>query len=153
LLGRSSHPSLAQQCSTSVPNVYFNLVEQQGKDLLHSSPGGSNLIPLVGDSKTAHSTQVSPTKTIRSRPRARSADESSKKLTDIIRTARESIDDWEISNDELLKGQRIGAGSFGTVYKGHWHGPVAIKTLNVKNPTPSQLQVRTDNLINCRAID
>lgn len=115
-------------------------MEQQSKDLLHSSPGGSNLIPLVGDAKTAHSTQVSPTKTIRSRPRARSADESSKKLTDIIRTARESIDDWEISNDELLKGQRIGAGSFGTVYKGDWHGPVAIKTLNVKNPTPSQLQ-------------
>ncbi|XP_065332513.1 raf homolog serine/threonine-protein kinase Raf [Cloeon dipterum] len=142
LLGRSSHPSLAQQCSTSVPNVYFNLVDQgsQSRDLSHNSPGASILIPSIGDPKTIHSTQVSPTKTIRSRPRARSADESSKKLTDIIRTARESIDDWEISNEELLKGQRIGSGSFGTVYKGHWHGPVAIKTLNVKNPTPAQLQ-------------
>ncbi|XP_059485306.1 raf homolog serine/threonine-protein kinase Raf [Neocloeon triangulifer] len=147
LLGRTGHPTLAQQHSTSVPNVYFNLVEQAGQnrgDGAHYSPGDGgasvSLIPSMGEPKATHSTQVSPTKVMRSRPRARSADESSKKLTDIIRTARESIDDWEISNDELLKGQRIGSGSFGTVYKGHWHGPVAIKTLNVKNPTPAQLQ-------------
>ena len=37
-------------------------------------------------------------------------------------------------------GSRIGSGSFGTVYKAHWHGPVAIKTLNVTDPTPAQLQ-------------
>lgn len=28
----------------------------------------------------------------------------------------------------------------GTVYKAHWHGPVAVKTLNVRDPTPAQLQ-------------
>jgi B-Raf proto-oncogene serine/threonine-protein kinase len=37
-------------------------------------------------------------------------------------------------------GHRIGSGSFGTVFKGIWHGPVAVKTLNVKDPTPTQLQ-------------
>lgn len=37
-------------------------------------------------------------------------------------------------------GPRIGSGSFGTVYKAHWHGPVAVKTLNVKTPSPAQLQ-------------
>jgi len=37
-------------------------------------------------------------------------------------------------------GHRIGSGSFGTVYRGLWHGPVAIKKLNVKDPTPAQLQ-------------
>lgn len=37
-------------------------------------------------------------------------------------------------------GQRIGSGSFGTVYKAHWHGPVAVKTLNVKTPSAAQLQ-------------
>jgi B-Raf proto-oncogene serine/threonine-protein kinase len=57
-----------------------------------------------------------------------------------VRTPRESIEDWEIPADEILTGSRIGSGSFGTVYKGHWHGPVAVKTLNVKDPTPAQLQ-------------
>lgn len=37
-------------------------------------------------------------------------------------------------------GPRIGSGSFGTVYKAHWHGPVAVKTLNVKTPSLAQLQ-------------
>lgn len=45
-----------------------------------------------------------------------------------------------IQADEILIGPRIGAGSFGTVYKAHWHGPVAVKTLNVKTPNPTQLQ-------------
>lgn len=69
------------------------------------------------------------------RPRARSADESKPLLG-----PRESIEDWEIPADEILLGPRIGSGSFGTVYKAHWHGPVAVKTLNVKNPTQAQLQ-------------
>ena len=57
-----------------------------------------------------------------------------------VRASRESIEDWEIPADEILIGPRIGSGSFGTVYRGHWHGPVAVKTLNVKDPTPAQLQ-------------
>ncbi|XP_071815988.1 serine/threonine-protein kinase A-Raf-like isoform X2 [Apostichopus japonicus] len=56
------------------------------------------------------------------------------------RVRRDSNDDWEISNDEIVAGPRIGSGSFGTVYRGQWHGSVAIKKLNVKDPTPSQLQ-------------
>ena len=36
--------------------------------------------------------------------------------------------------------KNIGMGSFGTVYRGYWHGPVAVKTLNVKNPSPEQIQ-------------
>ncbi|KOC66021.1 RAF proto-oncogene serine/threonine-protein kinase [Habropoda laboriosa] len=92
-----------------------------------------------GSSPTKHSqsTQASPTSTLRpKRPRARSADESSKNLL----APRESIEDWEIPADEILVGARIGSGSFGTVYKAHWHGPVAVKTLNVKIPTAAQLQ-------------
>lgn len=65
----------------------------------------------------------------------RSADESKPLLA-----ARESIEDWEIPADEILVGARVGSGSFGTVYKAHWHGPVAVKTLNVKIPTVAQLQ-------------
>lgn len=47
---------------------------------------------------------------------------------------------WEIDGDEIERGARIGQGSFATVYKGKWHGPVALKELNVKDPTPAQLQ-------------
>ncbi|VDP89573.1 unnamed protein product [Echinostoma caproni] len=41
---------------------------------------------------------------------------------------------------EITKGPRIGSGSFGTVFKGYWHGDVAIKELNVTDPTPQQLK-------------
>lgn len=79
------------------------------------------------------------------RPRARSADESSaKKMINVGKsgsgTGRESIEDWEIMAEQILTGPRIGSGSFGTVYRGHWHGPVALKKLNVTNPNPAQLQ-------------
>lgn len=47
---------------------------------------------------------------------------------------------WEIDGDEITRGPRIGQGSFATVYMGNWHGPVALKELNVKNPTQAQLQ-------------
>jgi len=47
---------------------------------------------------------------------------------------------WEIDGEEITRGPRIGQGSFATVYMGNWHGPVALKELNVKNPTPAQLQ-------------
>ncbi|XP_066588347.1 raf homolog serine/threonine-protein kinase Raf isoform X2 [Prorops nasuta] len=133
-LSRSMSPSLApsrnqrhprslnqQDRSSSAPNVCFNMVKLGG-----SSP-----------TKHSQSTQASPTSTLRpKRPRARSADESSKNLL----APRESIEDWEIPADEILVGPRIGSGSFGTVYKAHWHGPVAVKTLNVKIPTTAQLQ-------------
>uniref|UniRef100_A0A8C4S6W5 non-specific serine/threonine protein kinase n=1 Tax=Erpetoichthys calabaricus TaxID=27687 RepID=A0A8C4S6W5_ERPCA len=53
---------------------------------------------------------------------------------------RDSSDDWEIPDGQINMGQRIGSGSFGTVYKGKWHGDVAVKMLNVTAPTPQQLQ-------------
>ncbi|XP_020608969.1 serine/threonine-protein kinase A-Raf-like [Orbicella faveolata] len=51
-----------------------------------------------------------------------------------------STDDWEIPEGEVHRGPRIGSGSYGTVYRGTWHGAVAIKTLNVSEPSPQQLQ-------------
>ena len=74
------------------------------------------------------------------RPRARSADESAKKK---IRgnPARDSMEDWEIPANEILTGRQIGSGSFGTVFYGTWHGPVALKRLKVAKPTKEQLLV------------
>ncbi|XP_014204432.1 raf homolog serine/threonine-protein kinase phl [Copidosoma floridanum] len=138
--------------SSSAPNVCFNMVKVPGDsesfilDYARSqslgrpaAPGTtqSPVSPVSSPTKHSQSTQASPTNTLRpKRPRARSADESSKNLL----APRESIEDWEIPADEILIGSRIGSGSFGTVYKAHWHGPVAVKTLNVKIPTPAQLQ-------------
>nr|CAH8850113.1 unnamed protein product [Trichobilharzia regenti] len=56
------------------------------------------------------------------------------------RNRRSSNDEWEINGQEITKGPRIGSGSFGTVFKGYWHGNVAIKELNVVDPTPQQLK-------------
>ncbi|CAK9810310.1 Raf homolog serine/threonine-protein kinase Raf [Anthophora plagiata] len=161
-LSRSMSPSLApsrnqrhprslgqQDRSSSAPNVCFNMVKPNGESAnldeysrsqsLGRPIGTMQSAVSPGSSPTKHSqsTQASPTSTLRpKRPRARSADESSKNLL----APRESIEDWEIPADEILVGARIGSGSFGTVYKAHWHGPVAVKTLNVKIPTAAQLQ-------------
>ncbi|CAI8585812.1 unnamed protein product [Vicia faba] len=50
--------------------------------------------------------------------------------------------DWlEISWDELRIKERVGAGSFGTVYRGEWHGSdVAVKVLSVQNFHDDQLK-------------
>lgn len=98
-----------------------------------SSPSGGS--PTKSHSHSAH---TSPTNTTKLRPRARSAESDSKKLTRSGR--RDSNEDWEILMKEIQAGPRIGSGSFGTVYKGSWHGPVAIKKLNVKDPTTAQVQ-------------
>lgn len=56
------------------------------------------------------------------------------------REKRDSSYYWEIEASEVGLLSRIGSGSFGTVYKGKWHGDVAVKILKVTNPTPEQLQ-------------
>lgn len=132
--------------SSSAPNVCFNLVNPNGIDTnpLDELVTLTSVGPVMASNRLPHShsqsAQASPTNALRPwRPRARSADESANKK--ISKDGpRESIEDWEIPADEILTGQRIGSGSFGTVYKGHWHGSVAIKTLNVKDPTSAQLQ-------------
>lgn len=130
--------------SSSAPNVCYNLVNVSSGDTnsLDELVSLVNVGPALASNRLPHSqsAQASPTNALRPwRPRARSADESANKK--ISKDGpRESIEDWEIPADEILTGQRIGSGSFGTVYKGHWHGSVAIKTLNVKDPTSAQLQ-------------
>ena len=74
------------------------------------------------------------------RQRASSADDTATKKIKVSEK-KETIEDWEIpANDILLFKKNIGQGSFGTVYRGLWHGPCAVKTLNVKNPSPEQIQ-------------
>jgi serine/threonine protein kinase len=51
----------------------------------------------------------------------------------------DDIADFEVNHDELVYYECTGSGSFGTVYRGNWHGPVAIKKLNFKEPSEKQL--------------
>ena len=60
---------------------------------------------------------------------------------------------WEIDGDEITREEPcIGRGSFGTVYKGKWHGPVALKELNIKNPTPAQLEAFQNEVVVLKSI-
>lgn len=43
-----------------------------------------------------------------------------------------SMKEWDIPFDELRVGEALGPGRFGTVYRGSWHGAVAVKLLNVQ---------------------
>ncbi|XP_052565005.1 raf homolog serine/threonine-protein kinase Raf isoform X3 [Culex pipiens pallens] len=137
---RSLNP---QDRSNSAPNVCINNVNMKplfgldaGRPLLNRGP-----LQAQSNQEHSHSTQASPTNTLKhsKRPRARSADESNKNLLS-PRDPKQSEENWNIQAEEILIGQRIGSGSFGTVYKAHWHGPVAVKTLNVKTPSAAQLQ-------------
>ena len=93
---------------------------------------------------------ISPT-SVRPRQRASSADDPSKSQIKRERgDKKESAENWEIPIDQIFIGSRIGAGSFGTVYRGHWHGAMAIKTLNVRDPTPAQVTAfRWSTVLTC----
>ncbi|RWS24199.1 Kinase suppressor of Ras 1-like protein [Leptotrombidium deliense] len=49
-----------------------------------------------------------------------------------------TLREWDIPFDELNVEDEIGTGRFGTVFRGNWHGSVAIKRLNMKNALDDQ---------------
>ncbi|XP_781094.4 serine/threonine-protein kinase A-Raf isoform X2 [Strongylocentrotus purpuratus] len=158
--------TLPRERSTSAPNICQNAVNVPGQQfdseafsrfafpvksslnpsLASSLPNTRNLIHSPKRESGSHSSQPSPTHQPRWKdvlPGSDSKDNKIKPPTTLLghrRTRRDSNDDWEIPTEEIRLGSRIGAGSFGTVFSGQWHGSVAVKRLNVKDPTPSQLQ-------------
>jgi len=143
--------------SSSAPNVCHIMaggeagLPEQYRAPLRAGPGAGipgmvrladHVSPATSPTKAASRSESSSPTSTRPRARASSADDSSKKEVKAGRERgekRETIEDWEIPIDDIFIGPRIGAGSFGTVYRGHWHGAVAIKTLNVRDPTPAQI--------------
>ncbi|XP_032954678.1 serine/threonine-protein kinase B-raf isoform X4 [Rhinolophus ferrumequinum] len=146
--------------SSSAPNVHINTIEpvnidekfpevelQDQRDLIRDqgfrSDGGSTTglsatppASLPGSLTNVKALQKSPG------PQRERKSSSSSEDRNRMKTLgrRDSSDDWEIPDGQITVGQRIGSGSFGTVYKGKWHGDVAVKMLNVTAPTPQQLQ-------------
>ncbi|XP_070558829.1 serine/threonine-protein kinase B-raf-like isoform X13 [Ptychodera flava] len=119
-MGQSGGHGYGSTVSSSLPNSISNSIISPNKVSI-SSP---------------NSLQPSPTH----QPKRRSQSSSDEVRIRRNRHRRDSNDDWEIPANEIVIGPRIGSGSFGTVYRGQWHGAVAVKKLNVTDPTPSQLQ-------------
>ncbi|XP_063072901.1 serine/threonine-protein kinase B-raf isoform X2 [Engraulis encrasicolus] len=135
--------------SSSAPNVHINTIEPVNIDDLirdqglQRSDGGSTAglsatppASLPGSLTNVKVQQKSPCP--QRERKSSSSSEDRNKMKTLGR--RDSSDDWEIPEGQITLGQRIGSGSFGTVYKGKWHGDVAVKMLNVTAPTPQQLQ-------------
>ncbi|KAG9339959.1 hypothetical protein JZ751_022274 [Albula glossodonta] len=128
---------------TTSPNLYSYpndiVFDFEPGPVFRGSTTGLSATPpasLPGSLTNVKAPQKSP-----SQPRERKSSSSSEdrnKMKNLGR--RDSSDDWEIPEGQITLGQRIGSGSFGTVYKGKWHGDVAVKMLNVTAPTPQQLQ-------------
>ncbi|XP_040215277.1 RAF proto-oncogene serine/threonine-protein kinase isoform X3 [Rana temporaria] len=136
----SSECSLSQrQRSTSTPNVHMvsttmpvdsRMIEDAVR--IHSESGSPNNL-----SPTGWSQSKTPAPTHREKSTMSSSQEKNKIRS---RGQRDSSYYWEIEASEVVLSTRIGSGSFGTVYKGKWHGDVAVKILKVIDPTPEQFQ-------------
>ncbi|XP_044068390.1 raf-1 proto-oncogene, serine/threonine kinase a isoform X1 [Siniperca chuatsi] len=128
-----------RQRSTSTPNVHMvsttlpvdsSMIEDAMRN--HDSGGSS-----PSQSPTGWSQSKTPAPAQRERATSFNNQEKNKIRP---RDKRDSSYYWEIEASEVYLNSRIGSGSFGTVYKGKWHGDVAVKILKVTDPTPEQFQ-------------
>ncbi|XP_052034435.1 serine/threonine-protein kinase B-raf-like [Apodemus sylvaticus] len=133
--------------SSSAPNVQINTIEPVNiEDLLREHGFRGSGGPTTGLSTTPPASLSGTLTNVRILQKSpglhRERKSSSSGDRNRIKTLgrRDSSDDWEIPDGQITMGQRIGSGSFGTVFKGKWHGDVAVKMLNVTVPTPQQLQ-------------
>ncbi|XP_041130665.1 serine/threonine-protein kinase A-Raf [Polyodon spathula] len=140
--------SLQRHRSTSTPNVHMiSTVGSAGVGIIeevlkmnHSigvepSPKPSTSPPSMGSPGRRPFPPKSPSE--HPKERKQSSSEDKKKVH--RGGCRDSSYYWEVHEREVSMLKRIVAGSFGTVYKGKWHGDVAVKILKVTDPTPEQL--------------
>uniref|UniRef100_A0A8B9HIA4 RAF proto-oncogene serine/threonine-protein kinase n=1 Tax=Astyanax mexicanus TaxID=7994 RepID=A0A8B9HIA4_ASTMX len=151
-----------RQRSTSTPNVHMVSTalpvdsSMMELDCLNTSPSsGCRRFCLkrrdairhghgygsAGSSPSQSPTGWNQSKTPAPAPKERASSFNSQEKNKIRpRDKRDSSYYWEIEASEVVLHSRIGSGSFGTVYKGKWHGDVAVKILKVTDPTPEQFQ-------------
>uniref|UniRef100_A0A672Z4Y1 non-specific serine/threonine protein kinase n=1 Tax=Sphaeramia orbicularis TaxID=375764 RepID=A0A672Z4Y1_9TELE len=131
--------------SSSAPNVHINTIEPVNIDDLIRDQGlqrsdGGSTTGLSATPPASLPGSLTNVKVPQKSPCQQRERKSSSSSEDQNPGRRDSSDDWEIPEGQITLGQRIGSGSFGTVFKGKWHGDVAVKMLNVTAPTPQQLQ-------------
>uniref|UniRef100_A0A803JNV7 non-specific serine/threonine protein kinase n=1 Tax=Xenopus tropicalis TaxID=8364 RepID=A0A803JNV7_XENTR len=134
---------LQRHRSTSTPNVHIDSTTGPvDNSIIEEALRSAAVTPVDGPPKSAQplgskSPQTkSPSET--TRERKTSASDEKKKVKQL--GYRDSSYYWEVNSSEVIILKRIGTGSFGTVYRGKWHGDVAVKILKVTNPTSEQIQ-------------
>uniref|UniRef100_A0A673MLV0 non-specific serine/threonine protein kinase n=1 Tax=Sinocyclocheilus rhinocerous TaxID=307959 RepID=A0A673MLV0_9TELE len=141
--------SLQRHRSTSTPNVHMvSTLEPGAAGLMEESFKISTVVLSTGQESTPKPSTSPPhlgspgrrPPKSPSEPKERKQSSSDDKKKVHRGGYRDSSYYWEVHSREVSMLKRIGAGSFGTVYKGKWHGDVAIKILKVTEPTPEQLQ-------------
>ncbi|XP_015203722.1 RAF proto-oncogene serine/threonine-protein kinase isoform X1 [Lepisosteus oculatus] len=120
-------------CLNASPSSWCRRFCLRGRDAIRSHESGSP----TSQSPTGWSQSKTPVPAHRERAPASNTQEKNKIRP---RDKRDSSYYWEIEANEVMLLSRIGSGSFGTVYKGKWHGDVAVKILKVTDPTPEQFQ-------------
>ncbi|XP_020658206.1 RAF proto-oncogene serine/threonine-protein kinase isoform X4 [Pogona vitticeps] len=138
--------SLSQrQRSTSTPNVHMvsttmpvdnRIIEDAIRS--HSESASPSAISSSPNNTSPTGWSQHKTPVAAQRERATGPNAQEKKIRP--RGQRDSSYYWEIEASEVMLSTRVGSGSFGTVYRGKWHGDVAVKILKVVNPTPEQFQ-------------
>ncbi|XP_048872075.1 raf-1 proto-oncogene, serine/threonine kinase a isoform X2 [Brienomyrus brachyistius] len=126
-----------RQRSTSTPNVHISTNIAVDSTVIEDAIRGYESGSPQSHSPTGWSQSKTPAPTHREKSHSSTIQEKHRIRP---RDKRDSSYYWEIEASEVVLLSRIGSGSFGTVYKGKWHGDVAVKILKVTDPTPEQLQ-------------
>ncbi len=66
---------------------------------------------------------------------------------------RDSTDVWEIPYQDIEIGNKIGSGSFGTVFKGKWHGKICMHGKIRTRMTATGLTIELPYNRNCLTIE
>ncbi|XP_044844787.1 serine/threonine-protein kinase A-Raf isoform X1 [Mauremys mutica] len=143
---------LQRHRSTSTPNVHMVSTAEPGDaatlqiaavSFLTDAPGGGEGSP-PGPSPPQEPSgrRGAPSKSPPQPPKERKGSASSAEDKKKVKALgyRDSGYQWEVPPHEVILLRRVGAGSFGTVYQGRWHGHVAVKILKVTQPTAQQVQ-------------
>ncbi|XP_064415396.1 serine/threonine-protein kinase A-Raf [Latimeria chalumnae] len=141
---------LQRQRSTSTPNVHMiSTTAPVDSRIIESALKNQNMLGVdsIPRMSTSPPNTVSPGK---KPPHQKSPSEphkerkvsmlDDKKKMQKVLGYRDSGYYWEVHHGEVTMSKRIGSGSFGTVFRGKWHGDVAVKILKVTSPTAEQIQ-------------
>ncbi|CAM4692944.1 serine/threonine-protein kinase A-Raf [Caretta caretta] len=141
---------LQRHRSTSTPNVHMVSTADPGDAAAQqiaamsfiTDDGGEVSPPGPSPAQDPPGRRGAPSKSPPQPPKERKGSASSAEDKKKVKALgyRDSGYQWEVPPHEVILLRRVGAGSFGTVYQGQWHGHVAVKILKVTQPTAQQVQ-------------